>query len=127
MPRQVGLPQLLPTADQTTGASLLLLPPDFTYKSFSWSLEPTDDGNVVSGLHDGMGAFPSADGRIVTLVRNHEITLAPLLAQAPAYDPHCGGGTTDADLRPRSWPVAQLPGFLGRHLQELLGRADPLG
>ena len=105
MPRQVGLPQLLPTADQTTGASLLLLPPDFTYKSFSWSLEPTDDGNVVSGLHDGMGAFPSADGRIVTLVRNHEITLAPLLAQAPAYDPHCGGGTTTLtfDLEAGRW------------------------
>ena len=101
----MGLPQLLPTADQTTGASLLLLPPDFTYKSFSWSLEPTDDGNVVSGLHDGMGAFPSADGRTVTLVRNHEITLAPLLAQAPAYDPHCGGGTTTLtfDLEAGQW------------------------
>ena len=110
LPRQVGLPQLLPTADQTTGESLLLLPPDFTYKSFSWSLESTDDGNVVSGLHDGMGAFPSADGRTVTLVRNHEITLAPLLAQAPAYDPHCGGGTTTLtfDLEAGQWQNSRV-------------------
>ena len=86
--------ELHPVADQTTGATLLRLPPGFTYKSASWSLDATDDGNVVSGLHDGMGAFPAADGRTVTLVRNHEITLAPLLADRPVYDPTCGGGTT---------------------------------
>ncbi|MCY3813400.1 MAG: DUF839 domain-containing protein [Gammaproteobacteria bacterium] len=86
--------ELRPVADQTTGAALLRLPPGFSYKSASWSLDATDDGNVVSGLHDGMGAFPAADGRTVTLVRNHEITLAPLLADRPVYDPTCGGGTT---------------------------------
>ena len=94
-----------PTADQTTDAELLRLPPGFSYKSTSWSLDPTDDGNVVSGLHDGMGAFVGADGRTVTLVRNHEITLAPLLADRPAYDPTCGGGTTTLrfDLASGEW------------------------
>ena len=92
--RAAAAPPLRLTADQTTGAEFLRLPPGFSYKSFSWSLDPTDDGNVVSGLHDGMGAFSSADGRTLTLVRNHEITLAPLLADRPAYDPTCGGGTT---------------------------------
>ena len=86
--------QLRPVADETTGAPLLRLPPGFRYKSTSWSLDATDDGNVVSGLHDGMGAFRGDDGRTVTLVRNHEITLAPLLAERPVYDPTCGGGTT---------------------------------
>ena len=92
--RRTKAPRLEPVADETTGAELLRLPPGFTYRSFSWSLDPTDDGNVVSGLHDGMGAFPSADGRTATLVRNHEISLAPLLAERPVYDANCGGGTT---------------------------------
>lgn len=93
-PKARAAPELRAVADETTGAALLRLPPGFSYKSFSWSLDATDDGNVVSGLHDGMGAFPAADRRIVTLVRNHEITLAPLLADKPVYDPTCGGGTT---------------------------------
>lgn len=96
---------LRPVADETTGAALLKLPGGFSYRTFSWSLEGTDDGHLVSGLHDGMGAFPSADGRTVTLVRNHEITLAPLLAPDPAYDPRCGGGTTTLtfDLAGGEW------------------------
>ena len=98
-------PSLRLVADETTGAELLRLPPGFTYKSYSWSLDPTDDGRVVSGLHDGMGAFLGADGRTVTLVRNHEITLAPLLADRPVYDPTCGGGTTTLrfDLATGEW------------------------
>ena len=89
---------LRPIADETTGAELLRLPEGFRYRSYSWSLDPTDDGHVVSGLHDGMGAFPRADGRTVSLVRNHEITVAPLLAPSPAYDPKCGGGTTNLEF-----------------------------
>ena len=96
---------LAPVADLTTGAELLRLPPGFSYRSFSWSLDPTDDGNVVSGLHDGMGAFVAEDGRTATLVRNHEITIAPLLAADPVYDPACGGGTTTLrfDLEDGEW------------------------
>ena len=102
---RVQQPLLRPVADQTTGVSLLKLPPDFTYRSFSWSLEATDDGNIVSGLHDGMGVFVGEDGRTATLVRNHEITLAPLLAPEPVYDPRCGGGTTTLgfDLERGEW------------------------
>lgn len=98
-------PQLVSVADETTGASLLKLPSGFRCKSFSWSLETTDDGNIVSGLHDGMGAFVDADGGAVTLVRNHEIALAPLLAPSPFYDARCGGGTTTLrfDLRRGEW------------------------
>lgn len=97
--------QLVPVSDETTGVPLLHLPPGFRYKSFSWSLEAADDGNIVSGLHDGMGAFVNADGDAVTLVRNHEIALAPLLAPAPFYDARCGGGTTTLrfDLRRGEW------------------------
>ncbi len=96
---------LQPVADQATGAPLLKLPPGFAYRSFSWSRDRMDDGNVVSGLHDGMGAFLADDGRTATLVRNHEITLAPLLGPEPVYDPRCGGGTTTLtfDIEAGEW------------------------
>ena len=76
---------LEPVADETTGEPLLKLPPDFTYRSLHWSLSGTlSDGSTATGLPDDMGVFPDPDGRAVTLVRNHEITLAPLL-------PGCAG------------------------------------
>ena len=101
---------LRPVRDQTTGAPLLKLPPDFTYKSFSWSFDVMDDGNFVSGLPDGMGAFPAADGRTVTLVRNHEIALGHLLGKSPVYDPLCGGGTTTLafDLGAGEWLASRV-------------------
>lgn len=107
--RTSSLP-LRPVPDQTTGALLLKLPPDFTYKSFSWSLDVMDDGNVVSGLPDGMGAFPASDERTVTLVRNHEISLGHLLGESPVYDPKCGGGTTTLtfDLHRGEWLTSRV-------------------
>jgi hypothetical protein len=47
------------------------LPRDFTYTVLSRAGEEMDDGLLVPALHDGMAAFPGADGRTV-LVRNHE-------------------------------------------------------
>ena len=105
--KRPAVPELEPVADQTTGAALLRLPPGFSYRSYSWSLDATDDGNVVSGLHDGMGAFPAADGRNVTLVRNHEITLAPLLGGQPGLRSDLRRRNHDVDLRTR-WPAAWL-------------------
>jgi len=98
-------PGLRPVADGTTGLSLLKLPPDFSYRSFSWRRDPMDDGNNVPGLHDGMGAFLQDDGRTVVLVRNHEITRAPLNGAVAVYDPRCGGGTTTLgfDLDSGEW------------------------
>ena len=84
---------VVPVADRATGLPLLKLPPDFSYVSYGWRRDPMDDGNGVPGLHDGMGAFVQ-DDRTVILVRNHEITLAPLNGAAAVYDPRCGGGTT---------------------------------
>ena len=97
---------LEPVADETTGEPLLKLPPDFTYRSLYWSLSGTlSDGSTATGLPDDMGVFPDPDGRAVTLVRNHEITLAPLLPGAPVYDRRCGGGTTTLrfDLSSGEW------------------------
>jgi uncharacterized protein len=49
----------------------ILLPKGFTYTTFSPAGAEMDDGLLVPGMHDGMGAFPGPDGRTL-LVRNHE-------------------------------------------------------
>ena len=97
-------PGLAPVADRATGLPLLKLPPDFSYVSYGWRRDPMDDGNGVPGLHDGMGAFVQDDGTAI-LVRNHEITRAPLNGAAAVYDRRCGGGTTTLsfDLDSGEW------------------------
>ncbi len=60
----------LGTLDRTTGRPILL-PKGFSYTSFSAAGEEMDDGLLVPGMHDGMGAFAGPDGRTL-LVRNHE-------------------------------------------------------
>ena len=51
---------------------ILDLPVGFTQKVISARGDVMSDGLVVPGKHDGMGAFPSDDGRVI-LVRNHEL------------------------------------------------------
>lgn len=47
------------------------LPHGFTYTTMSPAGAEMDDGLLVPGMHDGMGAFAGPDGRTL-LVRNHE-------------------------------------------------------
>lgn len=49
----------------------ILLPKGFTYTTFSPTGAEMDDGLLVPGMHDGMGAFAGPDG-LTLLVRNHE-------------------------------------------------------
>ena len=49
----------------------ILLPGGFSYSTFSPTGAEMDDGLLVPGMHDGMGAFAGPDGRTL-LVRNHE-------------------------------------------------------
>src|SRR5688572_7425789 len=51
---------------------VLDLPPEFSYTVFSEVGERMDDGLLVPGKHDGMGAFAGRDGRTI-LIRNHEM------------------------------------------------------
>ena len=51
---------------------ILDLPAGFSYHLFSKAGEEMDDGLLVPGAHDGMGAFAGRDGRTI-LVRNHEM------------------------------------------------------
>ncbi len=48
------------------------LPPGFGYRVLSRAGDLMDDGFRVPGAHDGMAAFPGADGRVI-LVCNHEM------------------------------------------------------
>ncbi|MCG8409051.1 MAG: PhoX family protein [Phycisphaerales bacterium] len=91
---------------------LVDLPAAFSYRIVSTVGERMDDGFLVPGQPDGMGCFPSPDGRVI-LIRNHELraenkTKGPFgadnerwrrLPAGLAYDPGrgqspCLGGTT---------------------------------
>ena len=50
--------------------------PGFSYTVFSETGDKMDDGLLVPGKHDGMGAFAGPGGRTI-LVRNHELDTAP--------------------------------------------------
>lgn len=50
---------------------LLNLPEGFSYQIISKKGDRMDDGFLVPGRADGMGAFPGKDGKVI-LVRNHE-------------------------------------------------------
>ena len=94
---------LRPIADQRDGKVRLHLPEGFSYRSFHDTETPVtlDDGTVLPGRHDGMGAFEGPGGN-VTLIRNHEVN-NPVAAQfGPlgdhTYDPRAGGGCTHVDV-----------------------------
>src|SRR3712207_4855293 len=86
--------------DQRDGKERLWLPEGFAYRSFhdTETRVVLDDGTVLPGRHDGMGAFKGRRGAVV-LVRNHEIN-GPGAAfgdPARAYDPMARGGTTTVE------------------------------
>ncbi len=94
---------LEPVADLRDGRVRLHLPPGFQYRSFHDTDGPPivlDDGTVLPGRHDGMGAFQGAGGN-VWLVRNHEVNgpVGAFGAGTP-YDPNTGGGTTTIEVTP---------------------------
>ena len=85
------------------GRVRLHLPPGFQYRSFHDTDGPPivlDDGTVLPGRHDGMGAF-QGDGGNVWLVRNHEVNgpVGAFGAGTP-YDQSTGGGTTTIEVTP---------------------------
>ena len=88
--------ELFPVEDERDGKVRLHLPEGFSYRSFH-DTEKTvglDDGTVLPGRHDGMGAF-AGSGDTVILVRNHEVNGAVgAFGPDKPYDEAAGGGTT---------------------------------
>ena len=98
---------LRPVPDLRDDRVRLWLPDGFAYRSFhDTERDPAqpplvlDDGTVLPGRHDGMGAFPGPDGNVI-LVRNHELN-NPGSPMGPAdpYDSMAQGGTTTIEVSP---------------------------
>jgi uncharacterized protein len=105
-PDNDGIPEfrrLRPVPDLRDGVVRLELPEGFQYRSFhdTTSRVVLDDGTVLPGRHDGMGAFRGRNGNSV-LVRNHEVAGAGTAFGdvAAAYDPAALGGTTTVEVTP---------------------------
>ncbi|MCC9643853.1 PhoX family protein [Rhodopirellula sp. JC740] len=90
-------PVLRPMSDESTGLPLLRLPEGFRYRTFGWSGDIMDDGTPTPVAHDGMGVI-AAEGDVLTLVRNHEISddgRAIAIKSGNAYDGHARAGCTE--------------------------------
>ena len=88
--------ELVPTKDETTGLSLILLPEGFHYVTYGWTNDPMTDGSPTPFAHDGMGVVDETDG-VVTLVRNHEVSddgSAMKISAGSPFDARARGGCT---------------------------------
>ena len=92
------------------------LPQGWRYKILSSVGETMNDGFKVPNHHDGMGAFPGANGSTV-LVRNHELSPLQKRNELPntiaQYDFVCSGCTTNL--------VVSEDRFLQKHYLSLAG------
>ena len=123
-PDDLGYGPLQPINDEATGLPLLQLPDGFRYRSFGWTGDRLDSGARTPGAHDGMAAFPGADGTIV-LIRNHELSPASAFDASLAYDTQAGGGTTTVTFNPATGLVTSARASLAGTLRNCAGGATP--
>ena len=108
---------LRPIPDRRDGKVRLHLPEGFAYRSFHDTEQTVelDDGTVLPGRHDGMGAF-RGKGDSIVLVRNHEVN-NPGPAFGPVgdhtYDPMARGGCTVVEVSPRGRVRSAYTGLNG--------------
>ena len=117
---------LEPVDDETTGLPLLWLPQGFRYRSFGWTGDPLSDGTPTPALHDGMAAFPLANGGL-RLVRNHEYRRGTAFFPKLAYDLGAGGGTTTLELDAETAEVVESWSSLSGTAVNCAGGPTPWG
>jgi len=123
-PDDLGYGPLQPVNDETKGLPLLHLPGGFRYRSFGWTGDPLDSGARTPAAHDGMAAFPGADGTIA-LIRNHELSSASAFDASLAYDTQAGGGTTTVMFNPSTGLVTSARASLAGTLRNCAGGVTP--
>lgn len=104
-----------PVPDLRDGEVRLHLPEGFRYRSFhdTESEVVLDDGTVLPGRHDGMGAFPGPNSHVI-LVRNHELNNpGPAFGPGEPYDAMAQGGTTTIEVTPRGRVVESFTSLNG--------------
>jgi len=111
--------------DERDGMVRLWLPEGFNYRSFhdtEFSVV-LNDGTLLPGRHDGMGAFAGSNGNSI-LIRNHEINNpgAPFGDPTLAYDAMAQSGTTTIEVTPTGEVVNAFTSLNGTQMNCSGGR-----
>ncbi|AFY45336.1 alkaline phosphatase PhoX [Nostoc sp. PCC 7107] len=114
---------------QTDPLGVLDLPAGFSYRRLSETGQTMTDGYRVPGGHDGMAAFPGANGNTI-LIRNHELSPTssnPLNAPTGSkYNSNARGGCTKLVVN-SSRNLVEHRGVLAGTIRNCAGGPTPSG
>ncbi|WP_256874511.1 alkaline phosphatase PhoX [Nostoc sp. C057] len=107
---------------------VLDLPSGFTYRRLSETGQTMNDGYLVPGGHDGMGAFAGSNGNTI-LIRNHELGTSGNGVGAPngsKYNTNGRGGCTKLVVN-SSRNLVEHRGVLAGTIRNCAGGPTPSG
>jgi secreted PhoX family phosphatase len=119
-----GFGELVPTASENTGETLLELPPGFKYNVLIRTGKVMTDGRAFPSNADGMGAFDF--NGLVRLVCNHERSAGTPIGALP-YDAKAGGGTTTLTFNPATRLLTESFISSSGHIRNCAGGTTPWG